>query len=277
MKPVISVRRAWSVFALAVLTTAGVAHAQVVNITYTPTTPFAFDENNVTGVFGDGAPGFDSGSFASDGSGKTDIHIYAQVLFPEWTTVTLGDIASMSFWTKKGTTHAVNLVDWALTLYTQPYAGDLSTPATWYGDRIGAEPYFAINMNDPANTWNQWSTEAGPNQLRFYESTQGAPGANFGEFDDPTWDSLLGMNAISGQPYANRELLRWTIQTGSATADGFFGQVDGLRIELTDGSVGTVNFEAIPEPGTYAAMMGALVLGVVVVRRYRRRDVPTAA
>jgi hypothetical protein len=161
--------------------------------------------------------------------------------------VTLGEIAGISYWTKKGTTHVAEPRDWFLAIYTKPYAGDVSTPG-WYGDRIGTEPYFSADIADPANTWNQWTTDAdGPNRLRFFESTAGAPGATFGSYTDPEWAAFVAGNALSGQPYASREVFLFSVQTGSAWAAGFEGQVDGLRIELTDGSVANINFEAVLE------------------------------
>ncbi len=210
----------------------------------TPASP-VFDSNHVAGVMLDGAPGFATGSFKSDGVDKTDMYFTPENLFGH--AVTVGDVESVSYWTKKGTTHAVSPTDWSFITYTKPYAGDVSTP-TWYGDRIGAEPYFAINPNDPANTWNQWSSDAGDNQLRFYESTAGAPGANFGTYPDPTWSVLQAGNALSGQPYAGHGVLYFSIQTGSATAPGFTGQVDGVRIELTNGEVVNLNFEPFVQP-----------------------------
>ncbi|MCO6451160.1 MAG: hypothetical protein J5I90_10280 [Caldilineales bacterium] len=218
--------------------------ASMTSIIITPTSP-VFDSNNVTGVSFDGAPGYASGSFASNSVAKTDMYFTPEGLFGH--AVNLGEVASMSYWTKIGTTHTINPRDWYLTIYTKPYASDVSTP-TWYGDRIGSEPYFSINLNDPANTWNEWSTGGPDNQLRFFESTAGAPGANFGSYTDPDWQTFVSGNALSGDPYAGHEILFFSVQTGSAWAAGFTGQVDGLRIELTDGSVATVNFENPTEP-----------------------------
>ena len=209
------------------------------NTVIIPTSP-VFDANNVTGVSFDAAPGYDTGSFASDGTGKTDMYFTPDALFDR--EVTLDEVADMSYWTKTGATHTATPADWFLAIYTKPYAGDVST-ATWYGDRIGTEPYFSISLNDPANTWNNWSTDGSDNQLRFFESTAGAPGATFGSYTDPDWATFVAGNALSGDPYAGHDVLVFSVQTASGWADGFTGQVDGLRIELTDGSVATVNFE----------------------------------
>jgi hypothetical protein len=204
-------------------------------ITVTPSTP-VFDANNVTGVPLDNAPGFPFGSFASNGSGKTDMYFTPAALFGR--AVTLGEIESISYWTKTGATHVADFRDWYLVIYTVPYSGDVSS-STWYGDRIGAEPYFSASLNDPANTWNLWSTDGPDNRLRFFESTAGY----FGGYSDLHWDDFVLGNGLSGAAYAPQEILFLSVQTGSAWAGGFTGQVDGVRIELTDGSVAKINFE----------------------------------
>lgn len=209
--------------------------------TVTPTSVAIFDANNVVGVPGDHAPGFNLSSIASDGTGKTDAYFTPENLFGR--AVEVGEVASISYWTKTGATHTVDPRDWSLILYTKPYAGDLST-AGWYGDRYGAEPYFSINPVDPANTWNLWSTNGATNQLRFFESTAGAPGATFGSYTDPNWVTFISQNALSGQPRSTQEILFFSWQTGSSWADGFTGQIDGATITLTDGSVVRINFEA---------------------------------
>lgn len=195
------------------------------------------DPNNVVEVIGDHAPGFPEGSIASDGSGKSAFYFEPTQLFGR--EVTLGEIESISYWTKKDTDHVTEPGDWYLQIYTKPYDGDIS-PASWYGERITAEPYFSVNLDAPVDTWNQWTTDDATNTLRFFDSALGY----FGGYADPTWDTYVAGNALSGQPLATREILYVTIQTGSGWADGFEGQVDGLVIELTDDSNGTVNFEA---------------------------------
>lgn len=218
--------------------------ATTTNLVVRPGSP-VITTNNILGVASDAAPGYAGGSFASDGSGKTDIYFTPQVLFGR--DITLGEIASMSYWTKKGTTHAANAADWYIAIYTKPYPGQ-AVSANWYGARLGSEPYFSASINDPANSWNEWNSGGVSNVLRFFESTAGAIGANFGSYSDPHWAAFVAANALTGPdgggaPRSTQELLSFSLQTGSAWANGFTGQLDGLRIELTDGSVATVNFE----------------------------------
>ncbi len=222
------------------------------NLVVRPSSVGIYGANNVVGVAGDAATGFSTGSLASNGAAKTDMYFTPSMLFGR--DITLGEVATMSYFTKTGATHVVDTRDWYLAIYTKPYVGDVSTP-NWYGDRIGAEPYFSNGINDPANTWNQWSTNGASNKLRFFESTAGALGANFGSYTDPDWSTFVASTALSGQPYASHAVLSFSVQTASAWAVGFIGQLDGLRITLTDGSVATVNFEPDPNWGACSVSM----------------------
>lgn len=205
----------------------------------TPLSP-VFSANNIVGVALDSAPGFKHGSFKSDGSGKTDMYFSPETLFGR--EVKVGEVQSMSYWTKKGLSHAVEPRDWYLVVYTKPYAGQLL--GGWYGVRLGMEPYFATNLSDIPNEWNEWSTAGPVNQLRVFESTYNY----FGSYSDPTWQVMKGQTSLAGSrgpgvPYASQPIRFFSVQTGSGTATGFTGQVDGLKVVLTDGSVANVNFE----------------------------------
>jgi hypothetical protein len=225
-----------------------VASAQT-NLVVTPTSPY-FDSNHVVGVANDSAPGFPFGSFASDGIAKTDMYFTPETLFGR--EVTLGEIASISYWTKTGSTHDIAPCDWFLNIYTKRYAGQLG--GSFYGVRVGTEPYLSENQVDPANTWNQWTTSGPTNYLRFFESTYGY----FGSYTDPHYDAFVTGNSLAGDrgpgvPYATQPILFFSPQTSSNCAAGFTGQIDGLRIQLTDGSFATINFEAANQTATTAA------------------------
>ncbi len=227
---------AFAMFALFAFTVVPAFAQSSTTTTLVVTPSYPGDPNSMVGVPQDSAPGFNFGSVASNGISKTDIKFTPEQLFGR--AVTLGEISSMSYWTKKGSTHAVNPVDWYLNIYTKPYAGDVSA-STWYGDRIGTEPYFAANINDPANTWNQWTTDGPANKLKFFDSSAGY----FGSYSDPDWDTFVAGNSLSGSPYAGHEVLFFSPQTSSSGAPGFTGQIDGIIIELTDGSIAKINFE----------------------------------
>jgi hypothetical protein len=212
---------------------------QTTNLIVTPSSP-VFDSNHVTGVPNDAAPGFRFGSFASDGTGKTDMYFTPESLFGR--SVVLGELASISYWTKKGITHVADPRDWYLNIYTKMYPGQT---VGFYGARIGTEPYFSENVADPINTWNQWTTSGPQNWLRFFESTYGG----FGSYTDPHLAAFVAGSSLAGShgpsmPYATQPILFFSPQTGSAWAAGFTGKLDGLQIVLTDGSVAKINFES---------------------------------
>jgi hypothetical protein len=87
--------------------------------------------NNVVGNSSTSAPGFGAGSWQAPGSGKSELYIASSSLFSQ--AVTIGDIASISYWTNKGTTAADP--DWTLLLYTKP-ENDGSDSASWYRTRL---------------------------------------------------------------------------------------------------------------------------------------------
>jgi len=215
--------------------------ANTTNLIYTPTTAGLV---NVAGISSDSSPDYSSGSFtpANTTGPKSEIYISPSVLFGR--DVLLSEIKNMSYWTKTGFLHSVDPRDWYLNIYTKPYAGQLG--GSWYGTRIGAEPYFSENINDPANTWNKWTTDTTNNQLRFFESTYGY----YGSYTDSHWSSFVAGNSLPGVrgpgvAYGSQPILYFYLGTGSAWANGFTGQLDGLRVELNDGSIATVNFELL--------------------------------
>lgn len=213
----------------------------------TPTSP-GWGAASVNGVPLDHAPGYKHGSLKSNGVAKSDWYVTPEALFGG-REIKISDVAALSFLTKKGTDHVVDPADWYLNIYTKPFPGDVST-ATWYGSRLGTEPYFAGNPLDMPGEWNLWTSETdGTNILKFFESTLGY----FGAYTDPTWDVLKTADSLGGLKYGDQAILYFSIQTGSATAAGFTGQVDGLRIELTDGSVANINFEPFLVPSDGAA------------------------
>lgn len=197
--------------------------------------------SNTVGVALDAAPGFPYGSLKANALGKSEAYVTPNYLFGR--EIALGEIADVSYYTKKASDHVTSPGDWYLLIYTKPYIGDVSS-ATWYGDRINTEPYFAQNLTETPGDWNQWSATDTANRLRFYESTLGY----FGSYTDPDLATFLAGNAISGQPYATREVLYISLQTASNWAVGFEGQVDGIRIELTDGTVVKLNLEPFVVP-----------------------------
>jgi hypothetical protein len=208
--------------------------------------------NQVNGVPGDGAPGYPTGSIAHNGGTglfKSEAYITPESLFGR--EITLGEIASIKYWTKKGTTHTADIYDWFLVTYTKRYAGQIGS--SFYGVRLATEPYYSENLADPANTWNQWTSVGGNNWLRFYESTYGY----FGSYSDPHYSTFVAGTSLAGSrgpgvPYASQPVLFFSPQTASGFPAGFTGQIDGMRIELTNGAVADLNFEANSDDATVA-------------------------
>jgi len=244
--------RTFLAITIAAVLGAAVATSQTTtNVVVTPSSP-VFDCENISGVPMDSAPGFPFGSFASTGgpattcksgglSYKTDMYFPPESLFGG-RSITVGDVSSISYWTKKGTTHAADTRDWFLVIYTQRYNGQLGS--SFYGVRIGTEPYLSADVSDPINTWNQWTTSGPANKLRFFESTYNY----FGSYTDPDFTSFVTGTSLAGSrgpgvPYATQPILYFSVQTATAWAANFTGQVDGLRIQLKDGSVAAINFE----------------------------------
>jgi len=257
--------------AAAITATATAASAAGNNITYFPGDGIT-STTAPLGVAGDAAPGFGTGSFAANGATKSAIQFTPQQLFGR--NITVDEIASMSYYTKQDGpfTTSPTYVNWYLELYTTPDGND---DDAWYGRRLNMEPYFTPSPDAPAGEWAQWSTDAGDNQLRVFDANRGASGPVFGTYQDPFWNDItagaVDWNSFSGLydntpvDYRNETVWFWGISTGSGWANGFTGQVDGVRIELTNGEVGTVNFE-IPAPGT----AGALALAGFAATRRRR-------
>ena len=227
------------------------------------------DSPGVFGVVGNmttSSPG-PNGSFqanAASGGGKSEIYVTPDQLFGHG--ITIGQIASMSYFTNKPGTGADP--DWTLLLYTAPTgSGDT---ASWYHARLNSEPYFT-QTTVASNTWHQWSTNDPTNPMLFYDA---ARSGNFGTYPDPTlstlqsgpftWPSTLKTDTYGGQTV---EFI--SFQTGSAWATGFTGLLDGFNITLTDTTTGAINFEAVPLPSS--AWAGILLLGGLAAFKLRRK------
>jgi len=225
------------------------AGATTTNLTYYPNYP-GLQGKAPLGVAADSAAGFSSGSWQANVTGSpnfTSIILDPMALFGR-NDILVSELASVSYFTKKAGLEGS--VDWFFQFYTDNYAGDPSG-AAWYGHRINSEPYFSGSLNAPVNTWNQWVTDSGPdNRLRFYDST----GNYFGGYTDPFLDAFqlltypIAAWNLNGAfaPIGGQEISFFNLGLGTAWATGFAGRIDGIRIELMDGSVATVNLEDFP-------------------------------
>lgn len=230
----------------------GVIAPEPNNVTVTPSGTFFWEGTQAVGVVGDNAPDWSPGCFEAPQAyskyGFAPADLFGRA-------VTVGELASISYFTKKDSLHTAGAGDWFFQMYTQPYDG--SPGSSWYGNRINAEPYFSENLTETAGQWTQWVTDAGQNnRLRFFDSSNGY----YGSYTDGFLADLTGDSA-----YANQEIMVFDVALGTAWASGFDGRIDGLAIELTDGELANINF--VPEPVT----LGLLAAGGLALLRRKRK------
>jgi len=106
-----------------------------------------------------------------------------EVFFPTYDLgeITIDDIQTIKFHTNKPLpTNNENPYNFYLVIYTKP---DGINDNNWYGYRLIAEPYYSENINAPADSWIEWTTDSGSsNHLRFYDpDTTGS----YGSYTDP--------------------------------------------------------------------------------------------
>ena len=182
------------------------------------------DEELPRGNVGDAPAGFEPNSWQGPFSGKSNWHAryladgdYLSALFPaDAATLTVGDLASISYFTKRPTGTAAGR-DWWVQIYTRPTgSGD---KASWYHDR------FINNYasHTAIGTWTQYSTSSG---MTFQSNGLGGPVMNLATFIAAHGSELIEMISV---------------QTNSAW-NGFDGYMDGLEVALTNGEVGRVDF-----------------------------------
>lgn len=206
------------------------------------------DENLPAIHVGDAPAGFGADSWQNTQTGgKVNWHArylldgdYLSALFANQTaTLTINDISSISYWTKRpdGT---VAKQDWAVFIYTRPFVGGDSS---WYGNR------FVNNYNEHTNIgdWTQYSTDS---DMTFRKNSG-------------TQTGLMSFSDLQTN-YGTQLIEMISVQTMSNYAS-FNGYMDGLTITLADGSVGRVNFEAVPEPASMV-MLGMLGAGMAATR-----------
>lgn len=239
-----------TLFAMLTMTCLLASQAMASTITVTPDYS-GLSPADVVGAAGDyPQPQWAGGSWQSGGNSKSQAYFTPSQIFGR-ENVRLGEIASMSYWTKKDTTHVENAGDWYLQIYTKPFEN--SPGSGWYGYRVTSEPYFSMNLTETPGSWTQWMTggTTTPNSLRFFDS---APGY-YGGYTDPLWADFLALAAEDADGLtrdnlllADQEILYVTVATGNPWADGFEGLLDGLSFNMTSQETFGINFDAAPVP-----------------------------
>ncbi|MCO6046126.1 PEP-CTERM sorting domain-containing protein [Aeoliella sp. ICT_H6.2] len=238
------------VAAVALTTFATLAHANtmstMVTIDVLPNT--VPDEELPRNHLGDAPIGLGPDSWQGPATGKSNWHArfqadgdYLTTLFPdEAATMTINDIANISYYTKRPTGTPAGR-DWWIQIYTRPDGVD--DTAGWYGYKVTNNYHDHTDIGN----WVEYST-----------------------FSDMTFSGgpLVGENTLAEmQSDIGSELVEMiSVQTDSGW-NGFDGYIDGLRIELQSGSVGIVNFQAVPEPASIALVGVAAVAGLAIYRR----------
>lgn len=215
------------------------------------------DETEPRVDLADSPAGFGEDSWQGPATNKTNWHARyladgdaLSALFPaDAAGLTIGDLASLSYYTKRPSSTPAGR-DWWIQIYTRP-----QDPGDWYDLK------FTNNYNDHSETddWTLYSTDnaAAPTAMMTFNLSGSSTEMSLSDLQTSYGSDLIEMISI---------------QTDSGW-NGFDGFMDGLTIELTNGNVGRVNFEAVPTPG--AATAGMMLLsglgGFNVLRRRQRQ------
>jgi len=144
------------------------------------------------------------------------------------------------------------------------------TPGASQGTASNAIASVYNGLNNATATANSASAAAilasGPNSW----STKSATGNNFGgSFLGNLASNTLALTGTGGSTFVQLDLYQ-LVNAGAAqtTSDrlGSFKLYD-------DGTFSFTSFTAIPEPSTYAAILGIVTLGVVAIRRRRQATI----
>lgn len=186
-----------------------------------------------------------------DGSGLVKFELYFDPTYAGFSflgDLTLGQIRSIRYHTRKPDPQTA--LDFYLVLYTR--ADGVDDEGLFYGYRLTALPSQARALDAPADVWNTWSTDEGPNQLTFVdEPALGSfTAAGLPTLQELTaspvfdWSSQVQGAAPTAIDYASERVRFISLQTGSGSQTrDFEGLLDLVEIELTDGRRVTVDLE----------------------------------
>ena len=193
-----------------------------------------------------------SEQYSGNGSWANNTTVVSELYLPltPLGTFTIDDIKTIYYYSKKPIiTDGSNPYNYFLKIYTE--ADGVNDDASWYGYRLNAEPYFANSLNGPANTWNRWNTDAGTNQLVFFDANR--PGVGYGFYGSPALQDLQAgtvdwgtwkAGASGSVDYGPETVKYIAMGTGSAWNSIFNGNLDKIYIELNSGNTLTIDLES---------------------------------
>ncbi len=197
----------------------------------------------------DGAPGTTGGSFLTTITGAEKPNAYTQIYFDLELAfgrdLQIQDLASVVYHTKK----EAGAGDWVVRIYTEPLGGQTGG---WYGYRFDAK-------TPSSNTeWNAWDLNDGNwfSQALGGGNTPTVSGLN---------STLLGLH----DGFGNRDLLYFSLYIGSSSnGNPISSYLGSMTVTLSSGE--SVEYQFIPEPGSFALLFGGI--GLLWIWRRRHSD-----
>jgi len=172
-------------------------------------------------------------SWGAGGSSGASTLVFASSLWDTSTAGTLGTANNLNQWNTLASVGAAN------TAFNSLFTGFNGVAATATGD--------GNSKTISASNTNSWSTKGGTST------------SAFGTFNPNNngFSGIVGNTLASGQTYSAIDL--YSVGPNSSTFLGTFALYQN----------GNLTFTAVPEPSTYAAILGVMTLGVVMIRRRR--------
>jgi hypothetical protein len=186
-----------------------------------------------------------SGAWKNDQS-KSKMELYLPLT--ALGTFTIDDIASLQFSTKKALPiPSTPELDFFMAIYTNPYAGGFGS---WYGQRLNSEPMYYNGYNAPYNQWSTYKTDAGANQMTFFDSNHSIPGFYGAPTLNDIQNGLINFSgtapywaAGSGIDYGSQTVKTISVSTGSAWNASMVSYLDDIEITLKNGNKLIIDLE----------------------------------
>lgn len=150
--------------------------------------------------------------------------------------VTLADLASVKVHTRRN--QAGVHPDFTMLVYTDPDGVD--DDASWFGRRLHAELDNVVGKNAPAETWNEFATDAAENGLQFWDYRNANSAA--GEQPNNNYFTLAQMHQgpitpaglADARDYRTEKIKYLTFSSYSDAVD-FDASIDGIELTLQNG------------------------------------------